>query len=172
MPLVELMRAVQMLALEETILAVEGPRADEVANAVVHRIAKHGGEPQEQKEPTNRQIPPGREGSSSKQERIARQERRDDHTGFQKDDHKEEAVYPYSILLDDDVEVRIEMQKKIDQMDHHIPLLPQTIWHINDHTGSPMTLLAKQQRCLEEQGSLIVQEVLPPARRNNLRQDD
>ena len=66
--LVELMRAVKMLPLEETVLAVKGPRADEVANAVVHRIAKHGCETQEQKEPTNRQIPPGAEGSCSKQQ--------------------------------------------------------------------------------------------------------
>src|SRR5262245_36825798 len=121
MSLIELMRAVQMLTLEETILAVKGPRADEVAKAVVHRIAKHGGEPQEQKEPANRQIPPGGEGSGRKQQRIARQERRDDHTGFQKHDHKEETIYPYPILLDDDVEVRVEMQKKIDQIGHLIP---------------------------------------------------
>jgi hypothetical protein len=55
------MRAVKMLPLEETALAVKGPRADEVANAVVHRIAQHCCQPQEQKEPTNRHIPPGTE---------------------------------------------------------------------------------------------------------------
>jgi hypothetical protein len=44
---------VKVLALEETVLAVKGPRADDVANALVHRITKHCCEPQEQKEPTN-----------------------------------------------------------------------------------------------------------------------
>src|SRR5262249_3257636 len=95
--LVELMRAVKMLPLEKTVLAVKGPRADEVANAVVHRIAKYCCEPQEHKEPTYRQIPPGAEGSCSKQERIARQERCDDNAGFQKDDHKEDDVHPHPI---------------------------------------------------------------------------
>src|SRR5262249_20344232 len=51
--LVELMRAVKMLPLEETVLAVKGLWADEVANTVVHRIAQHGCQPQEQKEPTH-----------------------------------------------------------------------------------------------------------------------
>src|SRR5262249_42859217 len=108
---IESLRALQMLAFAETILTLKGPRADEVAHAIVHRIAKHGGEPQEQKEPANRQIPPGREGSSSKQERIAGQERCDDHTGFQKDDHKEDAVYPHPVLLEHTIEDRVEMQQ-------------------------------------------------------------
>src|SRR5207244_2713069 len=80
--LVELMRAVKMLPFEETVLAVKGPRADKVANAVVHRIAQHGCETQEHKEPTHRQIPPGAEGPCSKQQRIAGQEWCDDNTGF------------------------------------------------------------------------------------------
>src|SRR5262245_63976006 len=116
MALVEVMSPLHMLPLEETALAVKGPRADEVANAVVHRIAQHGCKKQEQKEPTNHQIPPGAEGSCSKQQRIARQERGDDNSGFQKDDHKEDEVHPHPILLDDRIEVHIEMQKDIDQM--------------------------------------------------------
>src|SRR4029450_9832380 len=54
MSLVELMRAVKMLTLEETVLAVKGPRTDEVANAVIDRIAQHGCDKQEQKEPAHR----------------------------------------------------------------------------------------------------------------------
>src|SRR5712691_7285297 len=64
------------------------------------------------------------------------------------------------------------MQEHFDQMGHDISLLPQTIWYINNHTGSTITLLAKQQHRLEEQSGLIVQEVLPPTRRHNLWQDD
>src|SRR5262245_59097663 len=118
MALVELMCPVQMLPLEEAVLAVKGSRADEVADAIVHRIAKHSCEPQEQKEPANRQIPPGAEGSCGKQQRIARQKWCNDNTGFQKDDHKEDEVHPYPILLDDSIEIHIEMQENINEVRH------------------------------------------------------
>src|ERR671930_282037 len=45
------------------------------------------------------------------------------------------------------------------------------IWHINDHTRGLLMLLAKQQYSLEHQGRLVVQQVLPPVRWDNLWQD-
>src|SRR5262249_50001763 len=138
------MRTLQMLSFEETILAVKGTWANAMADAVIHCITKHCSHKEQPEEPAHLQVALGSKGASGKQQRIAGQERRDHHTSFQKDDKKQDQIGPYPILLDGVAEVRIEMQKEIDQMGHHIPLLPQTIRHINDYTGSLKALLSKQ----------------------------
>ena len=57
-------------------------------------------------------APVGRDGAGGEQQRVARQKRRDDQTGFREDDQEQEAVDPRAVGGDEFEQVAIDVEEK------------------------------------------------------------
>src|SRR5439155_14595307 len=60
----------------------------------------------------------GAEGAGGKEQRVARQERRDDEASFGEHDREQERVDPRAVLANERQQMPVEMQDEVDQRVH------------------------------------------------------
>jgi len=66
----------------------------------------------------------GRQSAHGKEERIARQERRDDESGFREDHEEEKSVHPGAVQGDELGQVPVQVQEQVDRQLHWRRMLP------------------------------------------------
>jgi hypothetical protein len=97
--LVELVGVGQVLGLDQPEpLEVEEPRAQEVPDPVVHRVADDGRGDEETMSTVRSTASRGREGAGGEEQRVAGQERRHHQAGLAEDDQEQEKIGPGSVL--------------------------------------------------------------------------
>ena len=116
MPFIKFMSTDQIFLLEKSnLLLVKDLRPHQVSNPVIHRVACHSGETEEPEQPDRIQSTTGCKSPGGKQKRISRKDREDHQPGFTKDDDKQDPISPQAVISNNNTQMLIEMQKKIDQ---------------------------------------------------------
>ncbi len=91
---------------------------DGAADGVVHGIAGECRQEQQSGEEPRFERPGGREGACGKEQRVARQERRDDEPGLGEDDREEQAVDPGPVRIDERGQMTVEVDDVINEFGH------------------------------------------------------
>ena len=108
------MRPVKIFPVEETdILLVENLRSDAIPNPVIYGVSPYCGKAKQAEEPFNLQGPDGGKCSCGEEEGIARKDGCHDEAGFTENDQKKNHIRPGAVILYNDAEVYVQMQKNI-----------------------------------------------------------
>lgn len=114
--LIEPMGTLEVFSVQETgVLPGEDLGAHGMTDPVIDRISCNGCKAEQDGKQTHLQGPQGNESPCGKQERISREERGDDQTGFTEDDQEKDGVCPGAVGPDDPVEMLIKMKQDIDE---------------------------------------------------------
>ena len=121
MAFIELMGALQVVAAEYfRVGVVEQPLAGCSADHVVGAVAQDCGSHQQASQQHRVHTATRRYGASDEQQRVARQEGHYHQPGFAKDHGEKDGVDPGTVIGDQQIEVGIEMQDKVQRVEIHV----------------------------------------------------
>ncbi len=116
MLLIEGMRLVQMFTLEKAPLdAMKQTHANQTSHPVVGVVASERRQHQQRHQQIELQRIQAAQSACDKQQRIARQKRSEYQTCLGEDDQEQDTVYPYTVVLHQGHQMRIQMQNEINK---------------------------------------------------------
>ena len=112
---VEVVGLVEILAAENARVGIgKQLHAEEMADGVIDGVSQYGGEDQQCHQQVDVHFAHGRNGTGNKQERVARQERRDDQAGFGKHDQEQDQVDPGAVGGNQLEQMLVDVQHEVD----------------------------------------------------------